>query len=344
MMAKLLGRVFFAALFVAVGLFSSTSSARGGFLVGSGAGLAEQNVRNARAMLPSLISSCIALRNVCEATEDDVAVLREIANIVRTYPGNHERIVFLSEKDSGERFFYHQAEPWPRLAKSGTAPGSPSVWNLDQLYGKHQQPAVDLGTLVATWAHEIGHQAGQNGPESHAYLDELGSKLRRMFENRLVSKVELPFNSGASMVAVNYRSILGTGELFLSVGMASVSLSPLVNLIAACPAEGDLVRGWEIVNPRLVDPSPETFPRDSASPPVRFAFFLRLRCQRDDLLIDPPHQYMELKVDFTHDSAGQVRPIRAWIPARPDFAQPYDAPYFVRQGRVEILVFPQSVE
>ncbi len=156
-------------------LMLSTACWAGGSVIGNGAGIVENSFQYAYLTLSTTIVECLEQQR-CEMSPAELKTLAEMKQVLEFNKSNDNRIQFVSEKDHPD-FFNTGEGQVHRVAKTGLTPQDPIYINLDLLYTEAGRPALDFSTIISILAHEVGHQSGE---ESHAKLDIIGSKLKKV--------------------------------------------------------------------------------------------------------------------------------------------------------------------
>lgn len=165
-------------------LFASSISnpafAAGGDRIDNGGGLAEKNVLLAYSNLDRYVQTCLNIEG-CRLTESERDLLGQIVAALPSEQATTEQVIFKSER-ANPGFFRIRGEM--KMAKTGSAVGSPIYVNLDLLYTRNAlgvYEPLSLVDAVAMLVHEFGHHHGE---VDHTALDVLGlkvaSQLRRV--------------------------------------------------------------------------------------------------------------------------------------------------------------------
>lgn len=224
-------------------LISSVSSAGGASVIGNGAGIVENNIQYAYSSLPDLVSECLRT-NRCEISPTEAKTFSRILTVLSANASNAERILFVSEKEN-PGFFDTGVNEKHRIAKTGLTPNDPIYINSDLLYNEKGQPNLDLPTIASILLHEVGHQSGE---QNHAFLDIIGSKLKKMISQKLdIHSIVLSDESYLEVTIINHQFPFLISELMVSwQGIGTKNISQAINSSIKCSV-GDL-SGLEVFN------------------------------------------------------------------------------------------------
>ncbi len=203
---------------------SLTTLARGGSVVGNGAGLVESNFVFAYRMLPQIIDSCLKNPSCSDPSADRqalTAIQKVIAQSFST--AIDEKLQFVSNKETAGSFDL-AADETHRIAKTCLDTTCPVFINTDLLYIEGK-PAIDFGTAVGILFHEFGHQAGL---ENHMYLDSIAARLREIAESQhQVFQYPLP-GFDVELHQYNGQSPMRYSELYATSSTKQTRLTPQV--------------------------------------------------------------------------------------------------------------------
>ncbi len=224
-------------------LFSSLSLAGGASVIGNGAGIVENNIQFSYSSLPDLVKECLRT-NRCEISATEARTLSRILTVLSINASNADRILFVSEKEN-PGFFDTGVNEKHRIAKTGLTPKDPIYINTDLLYNEKGQPNIDLPTITSILLHEVGHQSGE---QSHAILDIIGSKLKKMISHKMdIHSIVLSDDSYLEVTIINHKFPFLISDLMVSwQGIGTKNLSQAINTSIKC-TEGDL-SGLEVFN------------------------------------------------------------------------------------------------
>ncbi|CBW25637.1 putative exported protein [Halobacteriovorax marinus SJ] len=270
-----------------------------GDIVGNGGGLIEQNFMSAYYNIQSAIQVCLNSYG-CVDTEQERLLLREI-NQVYIEKINQERpILFVSEDIAGD-FFKSEDDQTARVAKTGFSPETKIFVNLEEATLIANNIPAMLGILV----HELGHQAGV---ASHSFLDQLGAKVRNLWEDNLsiyrieMKREELDVQLFAS--ELNYT----TSKIQYTYKDETKSINPLIFNKIEC-GDDEIVYGFNLSNGHWDRPHQvQTRTR------VRLNFWIDIYCQAIDGEIRSEQR--DLNLTFNFNSFNRNRPILRTIRAR----------------------------
>ncbi len=257
----------------ATGLISSFAWAGGGSVVGNGAGIVENNFQFAYLSLTTTIAECLQQQK-CEMTPPEFRTLTEMQKVLETNKSNEKRIQFVSEKDHPDFFNTGEGEIH-RIAKTGLTAQEPIYINRDQLYAQNGQPAFDFASILSILAHEVGHQTGEL---SHAKLDILGSKLKKVILEKVrTHDVEVGVSHERVEVAIINQSFpFRSSEMTISwQGVGSVLVTEEIMKHTNCRLPGATLAGIEIDNGHYTEVSDKLGQRELA---VKFAVWAHLTC------------------------------------------------------------------
>ncbi len=217
---------------VLVSLLSLTSiiSHAGGDLINNGGGIAEKNILYAYFNLDKFMLICLR-SEVCKLNDDQKMLLQKISD---SFPQEREsgtQIQMQSEKKSPGAFMIDGSI---RVAKTGSAIGSPIVINVDQLYTLNesgQYDAVTIPEAVAILIHELGHHQGSY---SHETLDLLGVKVSLVVQKKFASTPMLPWSQEVSAEVFNPPMNTAFPLLLLNIGDEVVDISELYRQTVRC--------------------------------------------------------------------------------------------------------------
>ena len=238
---------FQAFVFAAIATFlnvGASSVTRAGTLIGNGDGIVEQNCFYAYTAIPKAIDSCLSAADVCGVSPDDMILLKRIKAIVLQYPATSQRILFTSDS-ARPSFFETGLGQAHRVAQTGFIPTVPIYFNTDQFYNVNGTPALDLPILTSILIHELGHQAGI---VEHAYLDQLGSRIRNWLMNRTFELGYHYPNSSLKVLSINYANQNSTPDLYFVDDKGSSSLVKVLTPVARCTDPTEILIGWSVTN------------------------------------------------------------------------------------------------
>ena len=132
-----------------------------------------------------------------------------------------------------------------RVAQTGFIPTVPIYFNTDQFYNANGTPALDLPILTSILIHELGHQAGI---VEHAYLDQLGSRIRNWLMNRTFELGYQYPNSSLKILSINYATQNSTPDLYFVDDIGSNSLVKVLAPVARCADPMEILIGWSVIN------------------------------------------------------------------------------------------------
>lgn len=132
-----------------------------------------------------------------------------------------------------------------RVAQTGFIPRVPIYFNTDQFYNANGTPALDLPVLTSILIHELGHQAGI---VEHAYLDQLGPRIRNWLMNRTFELGYQYPNSSLKILSINYANQNSTPDLYFVDDMGSNSLVIVLAPVARCADPMEILIGWSLIN------------------------------------------------------------------------------------------------
>ncbi len=249
-------------------LISSVTLAGGASVIGNGAGIVENNIQFGYSSLPDLVSECLRTSR-CEISPSEAKSLSKMLTVLSINASNAERIVYVSEKEN-PGFFDTGVNEKHRIAKTGLTPSDPIYINTDLLYNEKGQPNLDLPTIVSILLHEVGHQTGE---QNHAFLDIIGSKLKKMLSQKLdIHSIVLSDDSYLEVTIINHKFPFLISDLMISwQGVGTKNLSQAINTSITC-TEGDL-SGLEIFNGHFTSIS-----ISEADKKIGFGIWINLSC------------------------------------------------------------------
>lgn len=197
--------------------------ARGGSVIGNGAGVVENNFQFAYTSLKMTISECLMMMN-CEMSTSENKILKKITQTIQKNTSNPNRLVFISAAQRPGFFDTTRSEKH-RVAKTGLTPDYPIYVNTEALYTADGQPALGYSTIVSILSHELGHQSGE---KSHSKLDIIGSKLKSaVMRNTKTHAVQLGRDQKViEVMIIQLHQPEMTSEVFVSwQGVGSMMLT-----------------------------------------------------------------------------------------------------------------------
>ena len=238
-------RTLLSTCFLAPQLVRTISYARGGSVVGNGAGVVENNFQYAYSMLPSLISTC-AVNSVCALTNSEKILLEKIRIIAEANASNADRLIF---QDEGEdrTFFETGLSEKHRIAKTGLTAKDPIYVNTEMLYDGDGKTRLDYPLIISILVHEIGHQTGE---KDHAILDILGSKLRKLaFDKISPHMMQVGRSQAVDVTIINTESPVRSSEFYFSwQNTGSIKATAALTSRLACAKPEAVISGIEITN------------------------------------------------------------------------------------------------
>jgi len=207
-------------LIVLITVLSTQSVFAGGDHVNNGGGLAEKNVMYAYEKLEGYIKLCLA-SDTCKLNPTQQFILQKIYDGL-AQDKNPNQLSFSSEKNNPGRFII---DGNVRVAKTGSAVGSPIMINVDLLYNKNQSgsyEAMSIPEAVAVLVHEFGHHYGNY---SHEELDLIGVRVSLLLQSKAISTPLVPWRSDVSMTVLNQDATGLFPEVLLYVGNDIIDIS-----------------------------------------------------------------------------------------------------------------------
>ncbi len=226
-------------------LAAPAGQARGGSVVGNGAGVVENNFQYAYSMLPSLISTCI-VNTSCVLTSSERVLLEKIRVVTETNSSNAERLVFRDEGIDGT-FFDTGLSEKHRIAKTGLTPEDPIYVNTEMLYDSDGKARLDYPLIISILVHEVGHQTGE---KDHALLDILGSKLRKLaFDKISPHMMQVGRSQAVDVTIINTDSPIRSSEFYFSwQNTGSIKATTALTSHLKCSKTNATISGIEITN------------------------------------------------------------------------------------------------
>lgn len=195
--------------------------AGGGDFVNNGGGLAEKNVLYAYAKIESYLQICLQ-SDACKLNFSQKAVLQQIYNGL-PLEKKSPQLLFGSERATPGSFMI---DGNVRVAKTGSAVGSPIYINTDLLYTKCLNGGYDpvsIPEAVAILIHEFGHHYGNY---SHEELDLIGVRVSLMLQQNFISTPLIPWaRSQISATVFNPDLLTSFPQVLLNVGDDVVDIS-----------------------------------------------------------------------------------------------------------------------
>jgi hypothetical protein len=225
-------------------LQSQAAIAKGGGLVGNGAGFAEQNIHYAYNILPQTIRFCLS-GDQCGLSEAQKNLAEKIAQAILMFPDSSKKFEFISENERPNFFDLADNEPH-RLAKTFANGQGPIYFNADVLQSIEVTSRFTTAQAAAIVAHEMGHQVGEL---NHRVLDDLGAKLRRRLEASAITQ-SLPIEDHLiDMTILQLPQPRPIVELLLYVGGQSYNLSAQLRESIFCLDKNSYLLGIELKSP-----------------------------------------------------------------------------------------------
>ncbi len=238
-------RTLLTSCLLAVQLAATETHARGGSVVGNGAGVVENNFQYAYSMLPSLISTCLA-NAACSVTNPERILLEKIRVVAELNASNAERLVFTDEGENRD-FFETGLSEKHRIAKTGLTPQDPIFVNTEMLYDDEGKTRLDYPLIISILIHEIGHQTGE---KDHAILDILGSKIRKLaFDKISPHMMQVGRSQAVDVTIINTDSPVRSAEFYFSwQNTGSIKATSALTSKLACSKPNASISGIEITN------------------------------------------------------------------------------------------------
>ena len=202
----------------------------GGDLINNGGGIAEKNVLYAYAKLESFIHLCLS-SEACKLNEPQKQILQKIYANIPAEKKSVNQIIMASERQKPGSFMI---DGNVRVAKTGSAVGSPIYINVDLLYTRNQDgdyEPVTVPEAVAILVHELGHHSGHY---SHEELDLVSIKVSLFLQKEFITTPMLPWNSEISIAVYNPKLKTGYPLLILNVGDEIIDISEIYAEIVRC--------------------------------------------------------------------------------------------------------------
>jgi hypothetical protein len=219
-------------LFLTATLMSATLWARGGGgdFVNNGGGIAEKNVFYAYEKIDKYIQTCLK-SDACKLNEQQKVILQQIANGLPQEKQVQQQLVFASEKKNPGTFMI---DGLVRVAKTGSAVGSPIYINVDLLYTKTETgdyAPMSIAEAVAVLVHEFGHHYGNY---THEELDLIGVRVSLLLQQKVVNTPMIPWNSSVSASVFNADMLQSFPQVLLTVGNDVIDLSSIYQREVHC--------------------------------------------------------------------------------------------------------------
>lgn len=231
-------------IFLLIVLNSPMVFAGGGDTFGNGGGLSENNLLFAWVKLKSAVQSVVYSRA-------SGLTIPEAELLTKIFKSHDEEM-----RGAGIQFLSSQQNPGvfdadesgiPRTGVTGSEVGSAIYFNLERLYPVRdgvEQP-IDYVTALGFLVHELGHH---HGVKDHAFLDQLGGKVRDFVGSSRTVSVDLRRFSGNRFMVSAFSPIMlwenatsPIGSTFASVnvsnGLEVYDLSEYFERNAYCEGE-----------------------------------------------------------------------------------------------------------
>lgn len=214
---------------------------RSGDIVGNGGGALEADFIYAYSKIPKIINDCLDT-HLCRVNDEQRNLLRRIRTIAINNQNKADKLIFLNEA-TAPGFFEDEHDPGVRFAKTGFNPDAPIFVNLDVTYLGNNSMIPTL-VIFSILIHEIGHQAGVR---SHAYLDDLGTKIRNYLnEEKIKAKIGVDGRYFSTNV-YNFKNRFEYSEINVSFMGLKYELGQRVLDKATC-SQGRKLTGYTIEN------------------------------------------------------------------------------------------------
>lgn len=227
----MLNQFYSLVLILLVNVLSINVFARGGDLINNGGGIAEKNVLIAYERLGQYIQQCLNSQR-CKVDQEQRLLLVNILEGLVLERGNGNQIIFASEKSQPGTFIIDDKI---KIAKTGSAIGSPIYINVDLLYSRDEignYVPVSVNEAVAILIHEMGHHYGDH---SHGQLDLIGIRVGLHLELKTYKTPLLPWSSKISAEVINPDIKSGNPQFLLYVEGSVVDLSQFLVESVYCP-------------------------------------------------------------------------------------------------------------
>lgn len=270
-----------------------------GDIVGNGGGLVEQNFMLAYHSIQTAIENC--LTNVaCFTSKDQKTVLREINQLFIDKLDNQNPLIFLRNKDT-DNFFYDEFDQTQRVAKTGFSKEHPIFINLD-IAG---DIINDIPTMIGILTHELGHQIGI---ANHSFLDQLGAKVRRIWDSNWTVSDLMITDKNLSVRLFSTKSNFINAKLSYVFNGKVQSLNSLIFDTISC-AQGETLYGFYLSNGHWERPRDMGF-RTKA----KMTYWLDIYCEDKHAQIYPVQK--DLDILFTFNTFRGRNPVLKSVEAK----------------------------
>ncbi len=238
-----------------------------GDVVGNGGGLLEQNFLHAYFSLQTAIENCLTDVE-CYTSETQKNTLIQINQIFINKSGLKTPLVFIKNSETNN-FFFDENDQTERIAKTGYSEDFPIFINLDVASSIVNDIPAMLGVIV----HELGHQLGIL---NHNYLDQLGAKVRSMWNaNWIISSVQIGGEELSLRLFSSKSSYINSRLSYVYNGKVK-TLNSLIYKKTEC-TDGGRVYGISLSNGYWQRPVESEFVST-----VRKTYWIDIYCENED--------------------------------------------------------------
>lgn len=228
---------------------TSTQTPAEGWQVGSGGGIAEQNVQFAMETMGYQLYICVE-HELCKLTSDEKSLLKKIRDGLSADGKVTTKVHFRSGEKTPD-FFEVDGPHRLAVAKDGEI-----FFNLDVMYQRTEQGIhpLSISEALATLVHELGHIHGE---KDHVYLANLGIKVQMTMLARTQQVVDMSpenhtFESFATAMIFDYWPKVPAPRLIVTRDNFRVDLTEeLAEAVKGC-RPGDRQKMFYLWNPHWI--------------------------------------------------------------------------------------------